>query len=63
LVPFVVFVGAAELAGAIRTAVSDPVMRQRANDLGQRLRAEDGVGVAVGLIERLLNHGATITRG
>jgi sterol 3beta-glucosyltransferase len=55
--------GAAELAGAISAAVSDPALRQRAHDLGQRLRAEDGVAVAVGLIERFLNRGATISRG
>jgi UDP:flavonoid glycosyltransferase YjiC (YdhE family) len=42
------------LAEAIEQATGDPVMRQRAADLGSRLRAEDGVGTAVTLIEKYL---------
>ncbi|MGB9632368.1 MAG: glycosyltransferase, partial [Chloroflexaceae bacterium] len=42
---------AARLATAIHTAVSDPVMRQRAVALGAALRAEDGVGAAVRLVK------------
>ena len=34
------------LAGAVRTATSDPTMRYRAAALGMRIRAENGVGVA-----------------
>lgn len=45
---------AQNLAGAIRQATGDPVIRQRAADLGSRLRAEDGVGTAVTLIEKYL---------
>ena len=35
------------LAEAIRVATSDEVMRHRAANLGERVRAEDGVGRAV----------------
>ena len=40
------------LADAIRIAVTDPVMRQRASSCGQGIRAEDGVGNAVKVIRR-----------
>ena len=40
------------LADAIRAAVNDAGIRQRAADLGAKLRAEDGVGRAVAFIER-----------
>jgi sterol 3beta-glucosyltransferase len=46
---------AERLAQAIRTATSDPAMRQRAAELGQRICAEDGIGVAVELIEQYLD--------
>ncbi len=46
---------AARLATAIRTAVSDEGMRSRAAELGMRIRAEDGVGEAVRLIEKYLH--------
>lgn len=42
------------LAEAITRAVSDPVMRQRAYNLGQQIRAENGVGTAVALIEQMM---------
>ncbi len=42
------------LANAMRQAATDPVMRGRAVALGQRIRAQDGVGTAVALIERHL---------
>jgi sterol 3beta-glucosyltransferase len=42
---------AERLAQAIQQAVSDTGMRQRAADLGEKIRAEDGVGQAVALIE------------
>ncbi len=38
------------LAAAIHQAVTDPVMRQRAAALGEKIRAEDGVGQAVKII-------------
>ena len=38
------------LAKAIMQAVGDPTMRQRALDLGEKVRAEDGVGEAVRII-------------
>ncbi len=44
----------AKLAAAIRAAVSDEGMRRRAAELGARIRAENGVGEAVGLIEQYL---------
>lgn len=43
------------LAAAIRQAVDDPGMRARAAELGAKIRAEDGVGVAVDMIEEYLN--------
>ncbi len=39
------------LAAAVRCAIGDQVMRERAAALGARLRAEDGVGKAVALFE------------
>ena len=42
------------LAAAIRAAATDEAMRQRAADLGARLRAEDGVARAVEIVERYL---------
>ena len=38
------------LSAAIHTAATDPAMRQRAADLGMRIRDEDGVKIAVNLI-------------
>jgi sterol 3beta-glucosyltransferase len=43
------------LTGAIQQAVSDPHLRHRAAELGQRLQAEDGVGQAVKLIQHRLS--------
>ena len=40
------------LAHAIRMAVTDPGMKQRANAYGAAIRAEDGVGSAVRIIKR-----------
>jgi sterol 3beta-glucosyltransferase len=45
---------AERLAAAITSAVTDVDMRARAAALGERIRAEDGVGRAVGIIERSL---------
>ena len=42
------------LAAAISQAVTDPAMRQRAAACGAAIRAEDGVGNAVALIQRYL---------
>jgi sterol 3beta-glucosyltransferase len=42
------------LAQAIDLAVRDQGIRSRAEELGEKLRAEDGVGNAVGLINELL---------
>jgi len=42
------------LAAAIHQAVSDPVMRQRAAALSEKIRAEDGVGQAVKIIRQYL---------
>ncbi len=46
---------AERLAAAIRVAVSDPAMRERAARLGEAIRAEDGTGNAVQAIYRNLN--------
>lgn len=43
---------AGRLAAAIRQAVEDDEMRQRARACGQAIRAEDGVGSAVDLVRR-----------
>ncbi|MBL8130346.1 MAG: glycosyltransferase family 1 protein [Anaerolineae bacterium] len=43
---------AENLARAITQAVTDQPMRRRAADLGEKIRAEDGVGHAVALIRR-----------
>jgi sterol 3beta-glucosyltransferase len=43
---------AERLAAAITSAVTDKDMRARAAALGERIRAEDGVGRAIGIIER-----------
>jgi sterol 3beta-glucosyltransferase len=40
------------LANAIRAAVSDAGIRQRAAELGAKIRAEDGIGNAISFIER-----------
>ena len=45
---------APRLADAIRTAVSDGGMRERAAALGAQIRAEDGVGQAVEIINKLI---------
>ena len=41
------------LAEAIQTAVTDPVMRRRAADLGAKIRAEDGVASAVAVVQQI----------
>ncbi|MCA9913496.1 MAG: hypothetical protein KC496_09110 [Anaerolineae bacterium] len=45
---------AERLAAAIREALEDHAMRQHANKLGAAIRAEDGIGNAVKVIESLL---------
>jgi UDP:flavonoid glycosyltransferase YjiC (YdhE family) len=40
------------LANAIRIAVSDPNMKQRANSYGAAIRAEDGIGNAIKIIKQ-----------
>jgi len=48
---------AERLAEAIHVAVSDPGLRARAADLGQCIRAEDGVARAVEVIQQYLSDG------
>lgn len=43
------------LAEAITHAANDPAIRQRAAELGEQVRAENGVGVAVRELERIRN--------
>ncbi len=43
------------LAKAIHTAVTDPWLRQRAADLGAKIRAEDGIAHAVRVVESNFN--------
>ncbi len=47
----------AKLAGAIQQAVSDGAIRSKAAQLGQQIRAENGVGAAVRLIEAFAREG------
>lgn len=50
---------ASRLAEAIRAAATDPAMHQRAAALGEQIRAEDGVGNAVAILEgSLARHSA-----
>ena len=50
---------AGSLARALSTALSDAGVRARAAELGERIRAEDGVGAAVERIEHLLGQSHT----
>lgn len=43
------------LAQAIQQAVTDQPLRQRASELGSRIRAEDGIGNAVAVIDEIGN--------
>lgn len=43
---------AEKLAQAISTAVTDKALRARATAFGEKIRAEDGVGAAIAIIER-----------
>ncbi|MBI1277768.1 MAG: glycosyltransferase [Anaerolineaceae bacterium] len=45
---------AEKLAAAIRTAATDPMMRQKAAALGEQLKQEDGTGNALKVIDGLL---------
>jgi UDP:flavonoid glycosyltransferase YjiC (YdhE family) len=42
------------LAGALRTMAGDEAMRRRAAELGEAVRAEDGIGRAVRLVSSLV---------
>lgn len=46
---------AQRLAKAITEAVTSTAMRQRASELGQRIAAEDGIGNAVVMVDRLVS--------
>ncbi|MFC1961052.1 glycosyltransferase [Chloroflexota bacterium] len=46
------------LAAAMQVATSDPVMRTRAAEVGAQIRAEDGVGQAVWMIQGVLGRPA-----
>lgn len=50
------------LAGAIDAAAGDARMRERARALGERIRAEDGVGEAVKIIDRHLSQARAAVR-
>jgi UDP:flavonoid glycosyltransferase YjiC (YdhE family) len=43
---------AGKLTAAIQQAVNDPAMIQRTKELGQRIRAEDGIRTGVQLVEQ-----------
>ncbi len=42
------------LSEAIRVAVTDTSMRQRASEIGEKIRAEDGVANAIAIIQKLI---------
>jgi UDP:flavonoid glycosyltransferase YjiC (YdhE family) len=46
---------AERLADAIREAVTNPAMRQRAAELGRRIQAEDGLGQTIALFMRYVD--------
>ena len=46
-----------KLTAALRTVTMDASMRHKAEEIGQKIRAEDGITVAVGLIEQYTEHG------
>ena len=46
------------LAQAIQNATTDPMMRQRAADLGSKIRAEDGIARAVAIVRQIEERGA-----
>jgi UDP:flavonoid glycosyltransferase YjiC (YdhE family) len=50
-----------KLAAAITEAVHDTAMRQRAAALGDKVRAEDGVGAAVRVIGEWVTSGANFS--
>jgi hypothetical protein len=43
---------AERLANAISRAVNDPAMKRRAKEVGGKIRAEDGLGTAIKLVEQ-----------
>jgi UDP:flavonoid glycosyltransferase YjiC (YdhE family) len=45
------------LAQAITTAVTDPTMQAKAAQLGEKIRAEDGVGQAVAAVQQIFRRG------
>jgi sterol 3beta-glucosyltransferase len=47
---------AERLAAAIRVAAGDGAMRERAAALGAQIRAEDGVGNAVAILQEVAAH-------
>lgn len=47
------------LAQAIEKAVRDQTMRQRAANLGAKIRAEDGIARAVAVVQQIETHGAS----
>ncbi len=48
---------AERLADAIRRAVTEPAMHEQTGRIGEKIRAEDGVGQAVRIIDRFFNSG------
>jgi sterol 3beta-glucosyltransferase len=52
---------AERLENAINQAIADAVLRKRAAEVGRLIRAEDGVGNAVGLFQRHIGTPAPLT--
>jgi len=47
---------AEQLADAMTDAVTNPDIRQRAAELGRKIRAEDGIAAAIEVIHQVINH-------
>jgi UDP:flavonoid glycosyltransferase YjiC (YdhE family) len=50
---------AERLAQAIQTAVTDQILRERAADLGAKIRAEDGIARAVAVVRQVEEQGVS----
>lgn len=48
---------AERLAQAIQTAVTDQTLRERAAELGAKIRAEDGIARAVAVVQQVEEQG------
>ncbi len=45
-----------KLSTAIKDVISNPIIRQNAEDLGEKIRQEDGIGNAIAIIEEIMKN-------